>query len=230
MYNSNRDDKYLQVKFCSEDCRRKSWESYHRWECLIFDYFDQTFQNQAQTSRLLLAYRTTVRLATEKMVFDDKEGGRKLSPEFAKYYSKIEEREDNGVLEVGLGEDYDSIDYRTVYSLETNSKDIDPFLNLTHAIHAVILSKCFRFVSRNFFKNEKKIEIGDADEHDFAVATLRHLQAINCNAYEIVENVLDNENKIWEPRTVGGAIYTTVSLTNHSCYPNIIRHTYPKGE
>lgn len=63
-----------------------------------------------------------------------------------------------------------------------------------------------------------------------AVAILHHLQAINCNAYEIVENIYDKKTHIWEPRQIGGAIYPSVSLINHSCYPNVVRHTYPSGK
>ncbi|XP_076245578.1 uncharacterized protein LOC143186068 isoform X3 [Calliopsis andreniformis] len=60
-------------------------------------------------------------------------------------------------------------------------------------------------------------------------AMLHHLQAVNCNAYEIVENVYNKKTHVWEPRYVGGAIYPSVSLVNHSCYPNIVRHSYPSG-
>lgn len=63
-----------------------------------------------------------------------------------------------------------------------------------------------------------------------SIGNFRHLQAICCNAYEIVENVRNQISKVIEPRNIGGAIYTTVSLTNHSCYPNVIRHSFPRGK
>ncbi|XP_046597819.1 SET and MYND domain-containing protein 4 [Neodiprion lecontei] len=208
------------VNYCSEECRIESWEKYHRWECTVFDYFYS--MKEIQSSRLLLAYRATVMLATRNM---DIEKDDKLSGDLKKYHL------DNDInkkrLEVGLNKEYDPMDYSTVYSLETNSKDIDPKVNLMHALHSILLAKCFRYVSTKILP---KIEIDDDEEHILASATLRHLQAINSNAYEIVENVLDKGTKVWEPKTVGGAIYATVSLTNHSCYPNVVRHSYPRGK
>ncbi|XP_048511926.1 SET and MYND domain-containing protein 4-like isoform X2 [Athalia rosae] len=207
------------VNFCSEDCRRESWQQYHRWECTIFDYFYR--MKNIQSSRLLLAYRTTVLLATKEMKTDDFE----LSSELKKYYSNSDD--DSKRLKIGTGDEYDPLDYWTVYSLETNSKNIDPRMNLMHAMHSVILAKCFKFVSSKVIP---KVRIGEEEESALACATLCHLQAINSNAYEIVENVSDERTNTWRPRTVGGAIYTTVSLTNHSCIPNIVRHTHPRGK
>ncbi|XP_046747348.1 SET and MYND domain-containing protein 4-like isoform X2 [Diprion similis] len=207
------------VNYCSEECRIESWEKYHRWECTVFDYFYS--MKQIQSSRLLLAYRATVLLATRNV---DVEKDDKLSADLKKYHSNNETNKKR--LEIGLNKEYDPMDYCTVYSLETNSKDIDPKVNLMHALHSILLAKCFRYVSTKILP---KIEIGDDEEHILATATLRHLQAINSNAYEIVENVLDKGTKVWEPKTVGGAIYATVSLTNHSCHPNVVRHSYPRG-
>lgn len=175
---------------------------------------------EIQSSRLLLAYRTTVQLATGDIGAEID----RLSPRLTEYYSR--DAGEAQSLEIGLNEVYDPLDYRTVYSLQTNSRDTNPKINLMHAIHAVLLAKCFKFVSKSI---KPRMKIEDEEERLLAVATLRHLQAINSNAYEIVENVLDRATKIWEPRTIGGAIYPTVSLTNHSCFPNVVRHTYPKG-
>ena len=56
---------------------------------------------------------------------------------------------------------------------------------------------------------------------------VRHLQSCSCNAYEIDELVRDAKglgmsgNRI---ERLGGAVYPTVSLSNHSCVPNTIRY------
>ena len=58
---------------------------------------------------------------------------------------------------------------------------------------------------------------------------VRHLQSCSCNAYEIDELVRDAKglgmsgNRI---ERLGGAVYPTVSLSNHSCVPNTIRYVY----
>jgi len=52
---------------------------------------------------------------------------------------------------------------------------------------------------------------------------LRHLQACSCNAYELSElQVAEGRGDCIQ---VGGAVYPSVSLTNHSCHPNTTRYT-----
>lgn len=45
----------------------------------------------------------------------------------------------------------------------------------------------------------------------------------SCNAYEISEMVCESES-VWQNAELGGAVYPTVSLTNHSCCPNTLRY------
>ena len=44
-----------------------------------------------------------------------------------------------------------------------------------------------------------------------------------CNAYEISE-LVRGPNRVPETNELGGAVYCTVSLTNHSCCPNTMRY------
>jgi len=54
---------------------------------------------------------------------------------------------------------------------------------------------------------------------------LRHLQSCSCNAYEIDEFVRDTSlQKPDQVLQLGGAIFPTISLSNHSCVPNTIRN------
>lgn len=129
-------------------------------------------------------------------------------------------------LDVKTLKRYESHDYKTVAALETHSAQADIKDNLDKAINSIFLAHCLMYSINHYHP-----EVGNLDKHlqIFAVALFHNMQMINCNAYEIVENVRDNETKILEPRNVGGAIYSSVSLTNHSCYPNIVRHSYPCG-
>ncbi len=53
---------------------------------------------------------------------------------------------------------------------------------------------------------------------------LRHLQSCSCNAYEIAELVRGFGTGLPDKNIeLGGAVYTTVSLSNHSCAPNTTR-------
>lgn len=145
-----------------------------------------------------------------------------LDNNFLQYYvTNINKERSN----LGTNEIYSPYDYRTILNLETHCTKMEPKTNLIRAIEAIFLAKCFTFVL-------SKMDVVYLKESfiSLAVAILHHLQAINCNAYEIVENIYDKKTHIWEPRQIGGAIYPSVSLINHSCYPNVVRHTYPSGK
>lgn len=133
---------------------------------------------------------------------------------------------DKSIFDIKSLKKYESSDYKTVFGLQTHSAQADPKVNLEKAINSIFLAHCLLHVINHFHP-----EVDNLDKHlqVLAVALFHNMQMINCNAYEIVENIRDNETKILEPRNVGGAIYPTVSLTNHSCYPNIVRHSYPCG-
>jgi hypothetical protein len=134
---------------------------------------------------------------------------------------------DKNAFDIKTLKKYEPQDYKTVFSLETHCALSDPNDNLERVIHSIFFAKCLIY-SLNYFHSE----ISNYENYlqILAVALLHSMQAINCNAYEIVENIRNEETKILEPRNVGGAIYTSVSLSNHSCYPNIVRHSFPGGK
>ncbi|XP_053973548.1 SET and MYND domain-containing protein 4-like isoform X1 [Hylaeus volcanicus] len=217
------------VSFCSEKCRREAWQMYHRYECSVFDAFyeNDSEQKQRQATHLLLAYRMTI------VGFLSSNAGKTnnnnnteddipfLNDNFLRYHTTSVNKISNTL---GISEVYTPHDYRTVLALETHCATLEPNVNLIRAIEAIFLAKCFTFAL-------SRLDVVCLKETllSLAVGTLHHLQAINCNAYEIVENVYDKETHVWEPRLVGGAIYPSVSLVNHSCCPNVVRHSYPSG-
>ncbi|XP_051157143.1 SET and MYND domain-containing protein 4-like isoform X2 [Leptopilina boulardi] len=200
------------VSYCSEFCREESWHKYHKYECEIFNYFFNIQEKELEkSSRLLLAYRTTISNVLT--------ASGSLNREFFDYHSQNNEEKLNTEI-------YDPMDYKTIYSLETNCSKFDPKENFQLALRSIFLAKLFEFVIR---ENNPKISLTQEEIILLSIGNFRHLQAISCNAYEIVENIRNNISKVIEPQNIGGAIYSTVSLTNHSCYPNIIRHSYPCG-
>ncbi|XP_011257438.1 SET and MYND domain-containing protein 4 [Camponotus floridanus] len=216
------------VSFCTETCRKKAWEAYHQYECSVFDHFFENSSNdrrQQTASYLLLAYRTTVLQALS--LRDNVETKCVLNPDFLRYHASDKGFDDidKEYTKSKSRRIYNPLDYRTVFQLETHCTDVEPNVNLIRTIQAIFLAKCLLSVL-------SKLDVEDCMKEIFvplAVAMLHHLQAINCNAYEIVENVHEEVTRVWEPRNIGGAIYTTVSLVNHSCYPNVVRHSYPSG-
>lgn len=215
------------MAFCTEACRREAWEAYHRYECSIFNYFlkNSSSNERQQTSYLLLAYRTTV---VQALSLRNGAGTTcALNPDFLRYHVNARDKDDDigkECADLGTRGTYSPLDYRTVFQLETHCADVEPHVNLIRAVEAIFLAKCLISVL-------SKLDVVCTAETfvSLAAAMLHHLQAINCNAYEIVENVHDEATRIWEPRNVGAAIYPTVSLVNHGCYPNVVRHSYPNG-
>lgn len=210
-------------------CRKEAWETYHQYECSVFNYFfESSLSNESQqTSYLLLAYRTTIVQALS--LRNHAEANCALNPDFLRYHANGNARNKDDIskecAELGLTKPHSPLDYRTVLQLETHCVDTEPNVNLIRTTEAIFLAKCLVFVlSKSDVTCTKETLV------PLAVAMLHHLQAINCNAYEIIENVRDETTRVWDPRNIGGAIYTTVSLVNHSCYPNVVRHSYPNGK
>ncbi|XP_076750875.1 protein-lysine N-methyltransferase SMYD4 [Xylocopa sonorina] len=217
------------VSFCSEKCRKEAWQTYHQYECFIFDAFNgnDSEQTERHTSHLLLAYRMIISgfLSSNIEQINKNTGGSEipcLNDNFLHHITPINERSND--TETMCSVYGDPRNYRAILNLETNCTKIEPSINLVRAVEAIFLAKCFTFVL-------SKMDVVCLKETfiSLAVAVLHYLQAINCNAYEIVENIYDKKTHVWEPRNVGGAIYPSVSLVNHSCYPNVVRHSYPSG-
>lgn len=66
----------------------------------------------------------------------------------------------------------------------------------------------------------------DADDHFIGGLLLRHIQFLQFNAHEIFETELKKGQKLDQARTVfiGGGVYPTLSLFNHSCDPGVVRY------
>ncbi|KOX74156.1 SET and MYND domain-containing protein 4 [Melipona quadrifasciata] len=213
------------VSFCTEKCRREAWQIYHQYECFIFDAFYGNDLEEIHTSHLLLAYRMIISAFlssnTKEIINTEKCKIPFLNDNFLRDYAANKNKE---YSDLGINQAYCTHDYRTILNLETHCTEMEPSINLVRAIEAIFLAKCFTFVL-----SEMDVVCLKESSIFLAVAMLHNLQVINCNAYEIVENIYDKKTHAWEPRHIGGAIYPSVSLTNHSCYPNVVRHSYPSG-
>ncbi|XP_058791212.1 SET and MYND domain-containing protein 4-like [Phymastichus coffea] len=193
------------VRYCSEQCAQQAWDRFHKYECRIFKYF---YHNDLQKCNALLAYRT---VATACLGED---------------FIRLHENDKDSIDVTLLMDKYEPDNYETVFGLETHCTDRQLKSYLDTAVCSIFLASCLIYSLRQL---GLKVDFSEKFENILAVSFLRNIQAIECNAYEIVENVRNEETKVFEPRNVGGAIYTSVSLTNHSCYPNVVRHCFPNG-
>ena len=115
---------------------------------------------------------------------------------------------------------YDSLSYPAVYSQVPNTADRPMGDIIKRCAVALYLTACL----------ERAGTVMEPGRLRAAALALRHLQSCSCNAYEITELRLGGGGaRLAEFEELGGAVYATVSLTNHSCFPNIVRGSRGRG-
>lgn len=116
---------------------------------------------------------------------------------------------------------YSPRDYKTILHLTANSNKRTFGDLFKRSITAVYMVHCLKI--SGFFGQE---EVKEEDMMFVASLLLRHLQSASCNAYEIGELHVGPEGMLTaKVEEVGGALYSTISLTNHSCTENTSRYS-----
>lgn len=116
---------------------------------------------------------------------------------------------------------YHPKNYKTVLHLATNSVQRTFGDLFKRSVTAVYLANCLKI--SGYFGSET---VAEEDLLFAASMLLRHLQGGSCNAYEIGEmDVGSIGSHLGRMQEIGGALYTTISLTNHSCVPNVARYS-----
>ncbi|XP_040579465.1 SET and MYND domain-containing protein 4 [Lepeophtheirus salmonis] len=188
-----------QVKYCSEVCMTSN-ERLHTLEC----GYTNLLQSKSIGRMALLVYRTLIKTGFEQVLST----------------SKNEERNPK----------YDAKDFTSVFEQISHEDVRDPgeiFKRLCVAIFITNALRCKSFypislvqscIGPAFFEQPDIIE--------FILTTLRLLQSNSCNAYEVNELNIYQSTCSTENSELGGAIYTTISLSNHSCVPNTTRNSH----
>lgn len=134
------------------------------------------------------------------------------------YLSEFEEKTD--IVE---DVEYDGNDYRNVYSLVNHSEDRDVEELLKYTLEALCLLKCLE--DTDFFGSEDQRDV--SKRCVIGGHILRNLMMLPCNAHECSELAyLTNNLPDSITIEIGSAIYPVLSLINHSCDPNVVRHSY----
>lgn len=211
----------LQVMYCCESCRSASYEENHKIECKLIPQLVALDFTKIE----LIAVRTLL-VATKKY---------KSLKEFIELAPKIKSNEDpitNGLDDNGH---YNSSDYRSVHHLVGNGEfrfNADVFRRATAAAYIVwLLDKCTDYFSSqpqnnmsddSFANNECTSE----DKHVVGGLLLKYIMIVASNAHEVSEMMVRGVELQCESEEVGGALYPVLSLINHSCDPNVVRHSY----
>lgn len=196
------------VVYCSLKCQEASWNTYHSIECPILPLVSELDSDIAHLALRMVIKATFKYLKEFKETHED---------------SNNEEEEDPCLIGFNENGVYDSHNYWAVYNLVNHTYD-RKFPDLfRRTVMAVYLLKCLEktkyFPSEEECSKSNRIEIGGH--------ILRHLQMLPCNAHEVTEFLIEPGKLLTSDSIgIGSAIYATLSLFNHSCDPNVVRHSY----
>jgi len=183
------------LRYCSEDCRRRSWETYHNVECkYIGALIDSGTGPMAHLTIKLLGVTGLARVLKCRR-------NPKSSSEALRQSLSINA---SGVYLGG---------YVSLYGLLSHSESRSPAELFQYTLLAVWLTDILyrTAFARSRPDDEEKAMIGGV--------VLRFLQIVVCNGVEVTELQVADTLHRSHPVSIGLALYPTVSLLNHSCDP-----------
>lgn len=195
------------VIYCSIFCRFQSI-MYHQYECDIL----ATFYRYELSINCHLVLRT-ITDKTEKFFCDRKE---KLN-----FDEKLVDTEEEQKM------------YDEICNLCTHDEARLPMEYMHYTLISIFLVRLLK--NTHYFNYQTEDEVLTETECLVASAMLLHLQSYQYNAHEIAElKIIDPD--IWRKElevnalaesfythSVGGAVYPTLAMFNHSCDPNVVR-------
>ncbi|XP_066949509.1 SET and MYND domain-containing protein 4-like [Macrobrachium rosenbergii] len=205
------------VCYCSEECRAASWEGLHSKECKVLNHLIDPGIGKIA----LLAYRVLTKLTWSKLQKLREKIDTIVQDELIEACTAEKDSGKNSPEGMKWEGPYLPSDYLTILHLTSNSFKRSFGDLFKRAVTAVYLTKCL--IKAGYFTSGK---CSNDDMLFAASVVLRHLQGCSCNAYEIDEFQL-GPNGVVDAKSneLGGALYPTVSLTNHACTSNAARYS-----
>lgn len=215
------------ICYCDETCRTKSWEESHNVECNIL-------------KPLLKLGCGKLELLALRVLINATKSGKILST-LVTSIPELESFEDPRRKGFS-GQVYLSDCYKSIHNLEGNTD----LRNVTYLFGRSVVTCCMLHIldlSTDFFKREFvdidfdsiqmfiELEKKTGLQWDKIFAgglLLKYLQSMASNAHEISEMRImpaSDECRIASSE-IGSAAYALLSLINHSCDPNVVRHSY----
>lgn len=222
-------DHCTMVLYCSESCRAQNWEQSHRIECDLLPSLLKYGSNKME----LLAVRILLVATSQGTCFGS----------LIQQLTDIEFVKDERTKAFDHNGFYNSADYRTTHHLIGNSEHRQ---NSDMFRRALIATCILHFIDKltNFFSTVDEINYnGSAFKQGINISVtnvldktkilagsliLRYLQSMPCNAHEVSEMCVARKGNefIYDSIEIGGAAYPVLSLINHCCDPNVVRHSY----
>lgn len=188
------------VIFCSLKCAEIARETYHKYECNIQP---TVFQYGASINCSM-----ALRIITQRNL---------------QFFNDIKSSLDKP--HTGKSKIYTSDSYKNMYHLCRNENHSKKEHLVHYSCMAVFLLRLLKI--SGYFGNNSNDSTLSEDEAFIGSLILRHLQALQFNAHEISElsNIDLNGDVInYQSDYIGGGVYPTLALFNHSCDPSIVRY------
>lgn len=119
---------------------------------------------------------------------------------------------------------YESARYEEIHGLCANTEHRTNADLFDRAIQAAVIFDIFNSYS-TFFQDFGE----ESDVKMFKELLLLHMQTGPSNFHEISELVRRTEDSTAESLEIGAGAYSFLSMINHSCSPNVVRHCYGKS-
>ncbi|XP_055699154.1 SET and MYND domain-containing protein 4 isoform X2 [Phlebotomus papatasi] len=186
--------------FCSNDCRSIAMKSYHKYECGI----------------LPILWRSGTSIICHLSL-------RALAQRDVEYFLQIRDelRENGGDYPFEHRLKFSNSDYRKIcnlFKVDVKNRSVNDLFQ--HTVMASFLTSCLK--AGDYFGDHQ-----DQDTyHEMGGFVLRTLQVLQFNTHEVFELQAGKTPLSPDRKTIfiGGALYPTVALFNHSCDPGVVRY------
>lgn len=199
------------VVFCSEDCRQKGWESHHSIECDLLP----TVIDLGCKVNILIGIRGLLKATRcgkdlERFVEDHVN------------QSKTTSRKSKG-NKCSQTKIHQSNDFHSVHNLVTHEEDRSE----VQMLGVMVSVSCIVHILKNGtrFFGSPSTHVKSLGLHEVVTANLisRYFMMAGCNAFEIGESTCTDCGDFtdYQFKIIGGALYPTLCLLNHSCDPDV---------
>lgn len=203
--------------YCNEECRSSSWNNNHCIDCPLLDIL-QKFEI-GKTS--FLALRIIIQVCKGQ--------------DLCRLMASLEDKNKCSDRTKGFSNDgtYSSSDYSPIFCLVGHTEERTVGDLFRRAVTAACVLNCLETMT-DFFPTDENSPPCNITRHKLLVGglLLRHMQNLPCNAHEVSELVGTESGNtkegvpMWKSIEIGAAAYAVLSLVNHSCDPNVVRHSY----